>query len=689
MSESRNYISKKSDLKIKKWRVSACLYGGSVVLLCLSLITAQFTNSSVHKTLLVFAFLLMCIGTLALCRCREIIKRNGLQLFLSVAPFILLWDTAAIFSENIKYNPIVVLSGVISLQSAFIILVLWVKSNINGIRRCIRGLISDKLFIATIAIFLLLSLESLSRWITLDSNIYFHYLERASKWDMTFSTIGVFRLGGHTCPGYTVFGLAGYYLDETTAIGVRVINIIMLCIAFGCLRSILLRLFGSNGLIFSDGAVACVAFNPLVLGQTYAINLDIPQLYFFIIVSWALLNNKSILFATYATFLSFCKETGIILLAGIGVGWILRKLINRDKIFEHKVGAWLTIGGFVTPAIMYAIVLASGRLWRQSTALSASSNSMDRFGISWANITSKLKEILILNFSWLYVAGILLLAVLLVLACRKKRAHINSWDGLPISVAILFYLAFQFAYITYTHSRYIIICTIGVILLFFALFAQFCSGYCSGANRRVVAACIGMLAGLSLVQTFITVDPVTLFAFRNVPIGDGVMVSTRTFVRSSENQAQVFEDNPSVFYDLSMTQSLEYNRQYAYFQDAFNEFLQQINYDDTKLLIIDPVFDNNAPGMTYVSLFGDWYSDSIHYNEDSLTVSMDKYMPEINYVMADNLSSECLDEYSEVYFITFPYNPNYAMRLPREYDIVNQFSVVEKQWRIDVYQIKV
>ena len=544
-----------------------------------------------------------------------------------------------------------------------------------------------------IFIFILLSIPTLSATTRLDTNIYYTYLSEAKSWNLSFDTINLFKLGDHQCYGYTLWGLIGMYLTPSSPIGLRCINLVLVSISIMCLYAIIKKLNFTSSRKIVTLLTALFVFNPLILGIIYEINLDLPCTCFYIWSICFLLYNKKILLFFSVFFLTFSKETGILLLAGIGIGWFLSHLVthitnHRRKFFKYF--DWVCLGTLMYPVVILFFTMKMGMLWRQnsnSLAVSAQ-NTMDRVGIDTANTIIKLKELFILNFSWLFCC-IILFSICFGLTKKILRKKSSTYTEtinqklslLPIIFSWLLFVIFQFIYITYCHIRYIMPYIVGGIIL---------GGYiiCKFLNKQVQLILLILFLGLLCVENFYTLDTVSKMVCNTIDIGSTKIYTTRTYVRSSENIAQTAKTNPELIPYLEMTQSAIYNRQFLYFEDVFEKFLREIEYNNETFIAVAPIYDKVA-NMTWVSLFGKWYTNTLHYNPLTYQWVDNEDMPSINLSIIDSKDQISFDTYQRIYLISFPYNKFFDnTQYLSQFEIIDSFEVNEKMWKINVYQLK-
>ena len=182
-------------------------------------------------------------------------------------------------------------------------------------------------------------------------------------------------------------------------------------------------------------ATAAFIFNPLILGIIYEINLDLPSVCFYIWVLYALMYHKKILLLCSSLFLVFSKETGILLLFGIAVGWGLSWFIPLIKSYKEKTFRELlkevpftTCALFITVPVLMLLSMKFTSIWRQDSlsGQSQSAQGMETFAFIIENTVIKLKELVVLNFSWILILTGIVCLLVIILQKKKISSDVKS-----------------------------------------------------------------------------------------------------------------------------------------------------------------------------------------------------------------------------------------------------------------------
>ena len=671
-------------LKISYWQ---WLYFFTIAIFLLDFIFYS-TNQPYKSRFGVALGLLISLLAFAMSQIEKPSRDRNLQLLPLYGVFAFFWDLSIISNTTVKDYKMIIMCGLLAFNIPVLILTIRTLDSIKYSIIKWKNIKKHWLLYVVLVLFVFLSVETLDIWPRLDTDIYYHYLQLATSWNFSFDSLNLLRLGGHQCLAYSVLGLIGVFITPYGMTGIRIINLILWAIAISCFYKIIENLFPKLSYLVIGLLTSILAFNPLCLGIIYEINLDLPMTCFFVIVLWAFLYKKNIVLAYASMCLVFSKETGILLLFGLASGWFLIKLcesIKEKKCLFFCVEEIKRMISFIMPAIWFLVFQRAGMLWRQGKdSLSMSSSGMDKVGIHPANIAIKTRELFILNFNWLLCLCIfiaLLFIIKRLISGNRGVVWRKIVGFLPIIMASGCFVVFQYIYITYCHIRYIMP-FIPCLIIFFALAI-------SCIERKSIQGWIcGMVSVLMLVQSFYTIDPITLMACNQIDIGKTKIITTRTFVRGENNEIRTEETHPGLVPYLEMTQSAIYNRQFSYFEEAFQQVLREIKYDDNKLILIAPIYEA-VTDMTWVSLFGRWYDKNLYYDDSSGKITVDTRMDTVNIQVLMDGNGIPYHEYEEIFLLTFPYNPLFETEeYLKQYNIIEEFQLYYRGWEIDVHRLK-
>lgn len=602
--------------------------------------------------------------------------------------FTLLWNLTFLSEYSTKTYYFVIMFGLITLNLSTIF---WFSVMVNK-----RDILSDtfqwmkrnRLVLMLIIIFCLLSFEVINDWFRVDSYAYYEYIKRAKTWDFTFETFRLLQYCAHNCFGYSLFSLIGEYLLPNNGYGVRIIQIIMVCMSIGAFSSIVKKLKLDHESEKENVLITSIfAFSPIVMGLLFEVALDLSTACFFTWFLYSYLNEKKIYEIATIFLLIFSKETGIVLLFGFGLGWLIKNIVMtksvRELVKSPDIRRYFCL--FVLPAIFYVTVFLLSDKWLEpenTSNIQLDGSQINKFGMNIDNIISKCKEFGILNFNWLILFCIIFGGVFFLKPILNKWASNESAYKKPILFPIIgssisFFL-FNIFYITYCNPRYITAFYIPFILFFACVIVNL-----KKASYRF--ATYLSITVLLLVQNFITLDPLTLYSFKNISIGKGSIITTRTFGKLENGDLTTDE---KVWSERELTHAASYNRQYTYLGDLFEKFLKTIQYSDTTLIAVAPTYGEY---MTNLSIFGKWYLDSpYYYNPLTQHVVLDDTQQVLNIQIIDRNTVIDFDAYERIYLVYFPYREKYytADTLLGKYEIIDSFDVEHRLWLLHAYQLK-
>lgn len=335
---------------------------------------------------------------------------------------------------------------------------------------------------------------------------------------------------------------------------------------------------------------AIFAFYPAFWGIMGEINTDFPVLIFFIWTIYFQLNKQYLLMLFSALMLCFSKETGVIILAFYAIGYIIVKFVNSIKagiketlkqIFSPEAVAIYLAG--VSWFVIW-LVSSRGKLWSGASGNVATTNSqingmkLDTFGGCAEYIFHKLKEIFILNNS--YILWIFVLAAILLTVFTKKKNSITRGNGHIIAgiyIAFIGLLNFNVYFVTWPNYRYLIPMTFFVN--FFASF--FVLGYIQNKNIQRVIVVVTLILIFS--SNFHT-DIISKKMFDNISMGNGDMISTNLFyIKDLDNK--ILSRDSEITYEYAYDDEGVYNREYSNRGRCINKILKEIKYDSQTLVV--------------------------------------------------------------------------------------------------------
>ena len=415
------------------------------------------------------------------------------------------------------------------------------------------------------AVFVILSLETMPSTPRGDSNTYFRmgFLYAAPKFDFTLRNLSDFYLADHMAVGYAFLGLFGVFLDTRNAIGLHIVDIILILLSGAAFYELLGMFVQKAKKSMKVLATAVYLFHPLIFGMIASVSLDKPTLALMVLFTYLYLSDRRLL-ASFAGFLFLTtKEPNVAFYGAFMAAVYLVRFFGLHhagfvKRFTYTFCRAQFVMDIIQPIIAAYLILATGT-WASNNGIQFEYQVINSFGIVDRNTVSKNLQLGILNFNWLLLAGTVVFLVIVIFQYGIKRIVTNRkfWTlAVPLGAMQLVFVGFQYIYYTYPNARYITpyeyVLTLGLGVLV------------SACNMKHAVKIVGMtgLALLLAVQSVVTIDPVTIKKIAHKHDGYYYICST--------------EENGK----FNFNQTMEYNRQYTYWDGVLREILSDRQVDD-------------------------------------------------------------------------------------------------------------
>lgn len=460
----------------------------------------------------------------------------------------------------------------------------WQLCRLTDWKKCLqrfkKSLTSEKELLGVLgisAILRLLMFGNIPKW---DAGEYYYSLGTACKnYEFTFeSFFENFRLCTHSNLGFSFMMGIAEFLSPGNPKGVYAWNLVLTLFSLFCVYTLAQECWLQGSKQSAALVTLAVSVTPLFLGTFSYVNVDYVLVLFFVYVLYFAHKREYILLAFSVVLLSQSKETGVVITIGyFGMKILLDFVSEKGGIIQRAVGCFRKwyVWAAVPAGVMYALQifkLGGFSSWVQSADTSEetsvigwSNTGINCFGFQPAYICYKLKQLLILNFSWLLAAvlaaGLVVLLIRTVRCGRKVKWH----RMLELAGAMTAFLLFGILYVTYTLSRYhILFATLLVLLALYVLY-QALDGW---LDRKIFYRITGLICGLLFIQTFWNIDPLSSDTFEEVSIGSG--------------HTMLFTDfGQGYFGDAFVT-----NYQYNWIDKAYNRMLKEMDYDTRQSLIL-------------------------------------------------------------------------------------------------------
>ncbi len=418
---------------------------------------------------------------------------------------------------------------------------------------------------------IILNLENFNAWIRWDSYDYYYYFE-----NLSYSSLNVFdnlRPANHAAYGCSIIYMVVNGIIGNTKVSLLLINILMLVVGTLLFHRITVKLF-PHWHWYSHLATSCIyAFSPFIFGLSWSINLEAYLIFGLVLFFWGEIEKLPIIQTFAAVLICFSKETGAIILATVMIARLATNFIIKSKrknSFINKLELGLSVPVLTVGLVWFYDFLENS--WVSSNNLEIDTSIKDvafnEFGFNEIYVNDRFTSLLFTNFTWLILVVVLAgfaIGLIRWKACSDERTYllVELVAGLAVSLVPLFY------FITYNHIRYAAPSAILLLLLLPEALDRMLSGC------RVRTALCGILAACSLAQCYITVDPMMYSHFNMLNKGQSKLAISDNNILADEEE--------NVF---SISVDAQYNREIMYFDEALDEILEAINYDDKTCLLI-------------------------------------------------------------------------------------------------------
>lgn len=499
-----------------------------------TVITYYIDKTNAKDILQIVYFLIIMLSGNALCLARtyrrlgidEIIVAILIQILNSVALFILLRKNNIKFDiSEIKY---------------------WLRRN------------SDFLIVAVF--FLLLVMPNIYNVPMYDSSMYYDYSigQLYDRFTYRFNNYNDYCLCGHISTGYGLLMMIGQMITPHRVIGCHIINNLLSVITIICIGKIQ-QYYNKGKKVNRLLSMLVFSVAPVMLGFNSEINLDIPSMWFFIILYCCYLYDMKLWYLLTAWIFTVTKAPNIVYMGFFFLGacaqiigenkYSLKRFVveKREFIFIHVALGILWLSYFFSPG-------RSG--WGTGLRALKAEDGIHGLGFTLDNFAIKFVQIFILNFNWIYTVLIIVGIILIICQSRKRNRIIYGifLEALPLLSALGGVLLFNIFYIDYPNPRYI---AVGVGIVY--LITMFVWSNISIQTWQRNATKL-MLVVVGLVASFASVDVVSNLFTERMPI--------------SENTSVYVPKNIGVLGDYV------YNAELTYYLRCYEKILSKSEYKD-------------------------------------------------------------------------------------------------------------
>lgn len=448
------------------------------------------------------------------------------------------------------------------------------------------------------------------------------------------------KIADRSAYGYCLFALMGEFLIPGNGTGFQWSQLYMGIAAACCIYMTFRRLFPKARLVIVWFGALVVSFSPMALGMSTLCGLEYGMTMFFIYAFYCCVSKKYTLMVFWLIMLGTTKSSGMLValcFAGAFLVGIFTSGIRKRKNADTTAGGASASGnddadgdeynvktGIIAIAAIVAVVLFLYGVIRVCAA--------NGIAFSGYYIKIKLAQLFVLNFNWIWLIIVIAGIVMVSANLRVRRTHRMDFTAWLVLVgSYMVYVLYLLAYPKATLPRYnmladTIFAMFGVIMLI-KLFER----------RRVILSTFTVLGALMLVETFITVDPVSAALFTNMQTNRFPILYTAGFHDEQEDM----NGNPGDY--------AYYNYHYTFVNNAIDSILEE--YDAQTDIIVASSANDVETQFRQDNIR--WNPDAgqlVYYSEDT---SVDCYS--VNRVAVDGiLKLSVLPE--KLVYIEIPWN---------------------------------
>lgn len=571
----------------------------------------------------------------------------------------------------------------------------WLRRAKVDLRRAIR---SAAPVVLMVIVLWALSVEELFRGVKWDSGDYYKSLIGMSQLSFSPADVAQFKNAGHLSYAFSLVYMIGYALVPDHLLGVRLVTLLLYSITIFAFNYLVKNLIGLRSLS-ATAVTAVFACTPAILGPLHEINPEMLTLCSLVCLAAAFVSNNRPLQMLFALLFVFSKETNVLLLFCMFMGYAIYSIyiqntsmpiLARIVRFGTTKTGLLQISVFYIPCTLFLVhYLLSDISWgtHSGVEIAPGVDTLNSFGINGAVFVGKLKQLYLLNFNWVIVLLILLLALIVLLQHKKIPSLLNANTCklfLMLAFTYIGFLATQIFYITYLFPRYTILNSFFMCLLLSLLLNDV---EITEALRIAPSAVIALLM---LVQTFITVDPVTRLAFKNITVGETSIVTCADLIafRSNGYKIDASDEATSI---MALSPYAYYNRQWGYYDNLIDAVLADISYTEQDVIVFPDCFSPNSIGP-----FLGWSADNYYdvrtghlfqrFGDDRDYSTM-LYLRYVIASSADQIPET--DEAGRVFYLRFPFSNSFD-----DEAVLSAFEVVDKEiityrgWSVEVLELE-
>lgn len=500
----------------------------------------------------------------------------------------LLFLAAAIYDLNCGMLRVkgVLLAVLCTCVLGFHLILIFKLGAINRVKAAIRSdLVKWGMLAAVLAA--LPRLYYLSAPLYWDSGIYYYGLGLAADFNSSFKhLIHYGAIAHHPSWAYTSVLLPGYLLYPEGTEGVNLVRLLLYSLSTFCTFALLKKSFPAVKPIPVVLASLFVSFAPMGLGTFSSINLDWPLMVFLPFVLFSLVYRRPVLLVISSLCLVFSKEPGIVLLVGIGIGYLIYLIKKSDVRERKKIKKDVILrAGLVSIALSVILYLLLSRYSIQWTGGAGSSTAVPSyFGWNYKYAIYKLYSMFGINFSWIPFCAILLFGAKIIKTKLSKpyvAKHLGQREN-SVSCSLIIYSTagaaiafslFSVGYITFNNPRYCLPNEYLLQMWFAMVFLKLVEENPLCYLRACV--CAVAYAALLIGQSYWTIDPLMHLFGVAIPTG---IEGEAVYAPQRANEFYSPEDNDCITYTNGGNDMAVYNGQLYAREALFDKVFADAGY---------------------------------------------------------------------------------------------------------------
>ena len=392
---------------------------------------------------------------------------------------------------------------------------LWMVFAFDGLRKrlnksafleCLQTHLKDNKFLIILLVMIsILSLDSNMAQFKWDGLLYYNAVKEARLF-----SISSVAICGHIsmCPGviYRLFAsLFGNVVNGMIFANIAVFDVAI--VAFYRLVKLILPKRNKSEYVL---ATACFAFSPFLLGMVNYFSTDWFSVCISVILLYFILSKRWIWATISACMFCMTKEPALIAYTGLCFGLCIVD-IYHEKHIKNGIFRIFTTAGYYFLLIPYVLWIITYKI------LGKWQGGNGGFAFSLDYIVRKLKVFLIFNFNWRM--GVIR-RISLIALIKSHQLQECVWWLIPSVCSNAFLLLFNIMFNTANHARYI------DSFISINLLLAVCISMKAIQGLRKRTALYSILALISLLACFTSIDPVTKFFMGSIKVGEFSLFST-------------------------------------------------------------------------------------------------------------------------------------------------------------------